>query len=153
MTTTIQEDIRLALDNAVPGHHEPGMAQIKHGTAHSVIKAVFASLSAAAAVDVTTAASKSKATVSGVLLASGENLPAIGSILALRVTAGSATAGARITTDAGGTAGAPGANGPGIALVSDDGKTLTFEATVTGFVLEYTPRAAVAMTTPNAIAG
>lgn len=149
MTTTIQEDIRAALDNAVPGHHEPGLARIKHGTAHSVIKATFAALDATA-VDVTTAASKAKATVAGVTLATGENLPAIGEILTLRVTGGSATAGARVVTDAGGTAGAPGANGPGIALISDDGKTVTFEAAVTAFVIQYKPRAAVAVTGANA---
>ena len=36
---------------------------------------------------------------------------------------------------------------PAMATLSDDGKTLTFETTVTGFVLEYAPRAAQDLTT------
>jgi hypothetical protein len=43
-------------------------------------------------------------------------------------------------TDAGGTASAT------VALLSDDGKTLTFEGTVTDFVVEYIPRASTDMT-------
>lgn len=31
----------------------------------------------------------------------------------------------------------------GLALLSDDGKSLTFPTTVTAFVLEYVPRSAV----------
>lgn len=52
-----------------------------------------------------------------------------------------ASAGARLVTDAGGTAAA------GVATLSDDGKTLVFETTVTGFVLEYYAKPAVDMTT------
>lgn len=66
-------------------------------------------------------------------------LPAIGSVLSLRVVAGAAAAGARTISDSGDTASAT------VALVSDDGLVLTFEDTVTDLVLQYMPRAAVDM--------
>lgn len=65
--------------------------------------------------------------------------PAIGAILSLRVTAGAAAAGVRMVADAAGTASAT------VALVSADGKTLTFEDTVTAVVIQYMPRSAVDM--------
>jgi len=94
----------------------------------------FASLTSAAAQDVTTAASKAAATISGLTLDTGVNLPPISQVVTLRVTAGAAAAGVRAVTDAGGSASSS------VALISDDGKTLTFETTVTGFVLTYIPR-------------
>ena len=86
-----------------------------------------------------------KLTFTGLVAAAAHNLsdaahgalPAIGDVLTLRVTAGAAAAGDRMVTDAGGTASAT------VAKLSDDGTTLTFEANVTGFVITYTPRAAV----------
>jgi len=86
-------------------------------------KLVKTGLTAATSFDITSAAL-------------GSN-PAIGSIQTLRVTAGTAAAGHRNVTDAGGTPSAT------LATISDDGKTLTFEGNVTGFILTYTPRAAV----------
>jgi hypothetical protein len=68
--------------------------------------------------------------------------PAVQNWTTLRVTAGAAAAGARLLTDVGGTPSTT------VATLSDDGTTIVFEAAVTGFVLEYTPRAAVAMTSP-----
>jgi hypothetical protein len=67
------------------------------------------------------------------------SLPAIGVILSCRVTAGAAAAGVRKVGDALAT---PDAN---VVAISDDGSTLTFEANVTGFVLQYMPRAAADM--------
>lgn len=62
-------------------------------------------------------------------------------------TGGAGAVGARVVTDAGGTAAAPGATGnanvAGVALLSDDGTTLTFEGTVKAIVVEYIPRSAV----------
>jgi hypothetical protein len=63
--------------------------------------------------------------------------PPIGCISTLRVTAGAAAAGDRAVTDAGGTASAT------VAKLSDDGKTVTFEAGVTAFVMQYMARSAV----------
>lgn len=70
-------------------------------------------------------------------------------VTALRVSdvsGGTGAAGPRHVTDAGGTAGAPGATGPGIALLSDDGATLTFEGTVKAIVIEYVPRSSADVT-------
>lgn len=69
-------------------------------------------------------------------LALGSN-PAAGQIQALRVTAGAAAAGLRQMGDSGATPSAT------VATISDDGKTITFEANVTAFVMLYTPRSAV----------
>lgn len=117
------------------------LQKMKLGNMLNPVKVTVAGLAAAASVDITTAAVRAAATISGLDRDTGDNLPAILSVTSLRVTAVDTGAlGPRAVTDAGGTAGAPGANGPGIALLSDDGATLTFEGTVTGFILEYIPR-------------
>lgn len=99
------------------------MAKAQLGNMLQPVKLTKTGLTAAASFDITSAAL-------------GSN-PAIGSIQTLRVTAGAAAAGHRNVTDAGGTPAAT------LATISDDGKTLTFEANVTGFVLTYTPRSAI----------
>ena len=117
------------------------LQKMKLGNMLNPVKVTVTGLTAAAAIDITTAAVRAAATISGLDRDSNESLPPILSVTALRVTGvGTGALGPRAVTDAGGTAGAPGANGPGIARLSDDGKTLTFEGTVTGFVLEYIPR-------------
>jgi hypothetical protein len=62
-------------------------------------------------------------------------------VFAARVTGGAAAAGARMVSDAGATASAT------VATLSADGATLTFEAGVTGAVVSYMPRPAVALDT------
>lgn len=117
------------------------LQKMKLGNMLNPVKVVVVGLTAAAAIDITTAAVRAASTITGLERDTGDSLPAILSVTALRVTGVDTGAlGARSVTDAGGTAVAPGLNGPGIALLSDDGKTLTFEGTVTGFVLEYIPR-------------
>ncbi len=136
-TNTFQE----ALEQANPNFLADVLRLLALGNFFAWIKVTFAGLTSAAAVDITTAASLSKATIVG--WATDEvnaALPPIGNVQALRVTAGAAAAGARFITDAGGTPSST------VATISDDGKTLTFESTVTGFVLEYQPRPAHAMT-------
>lgn len=108
-------------------------AKVKLGNALSKIKATFVGLTSSATQNITTAAAKAAATLSGITLDTGELLPAIGQVVTLRVTAGAAAAASRDVTDAGGTASAS------LALLSDDGTTLTFEAAVTAFVLTYYP--------------
>jgi len=145
MPTAARIRIRDVLNRANPNDLPDALRMTKIGDQITPIKATFAALSAAAAQDITTAAAKTAATITGITLADGENLPAIGQVSALRVTAvGTGNVGPRMVTDAGGTPLASPA-GPlfGVALLSDDGKTLTFEGTVTGFVLEYFPRPAV----------
>lgn len=62
-------------------------------------------------------------------------------VVSARVTGGAAAAGPRIVTDAGGTPSTT------VATLSADGTTLTFEAGVTGAVVTYVPRPAVALST------
>jgi hypothetical protein len=103
------------------------------GNQLSKVKVTFTGLTSAAAQDITTAAAKAAAAISGISLLPGENLPPIGSVVALRVTAGAAAAGVRTIGDTAATAAAT------VTRLSDDGKTLTFEAAVTAFVLVYYP--------------
>jgi hypothetical protein len=150
MTTIADKTPREILDQSNLNELADALKKIKFGRQLSRIKVTFAALTAAAAVDITTAASKAAATISGITLATGENLPPIGVWQALRITA-SGTAGslgAYLLADTGATAIVPpgGAGAAvGIAKLSDDGKTITFPNTVTGFVLEYFPRTDVAM--------
>ena len=99
--------------------------------------------------DITTAASLIGATIDqGITLDADERLPAIGRIVSLRSTAGSlAVQGTHVVSDSGGTALVPSATFPGVATLSDDGKTVTFQAGVTAFVLVYYPRPDVELTT------
>jgi hypothetical protein len=123
--------------------------QILLGNMCAMVKVVVTGLTAAATVNITTAATLAAATVTGIALAGdGELLPPIGHVRTLRVTAvGTGATGPRVVTDAGGTAIAPSAGIAGVALLSDDGTTLTFEGTVTGFVLEYFPAPALPLST------
>lgn len=113
--------------------------------ATSVIKAVVTGLAATATPDITSAAVKAAAVITGVSLETGENLPPIGALIALRLTA-SGTApslGVYVFGDSGATAIVPpGGAGlaVGVAKISDDGKTITFPNTVTGFTIIYIPR-------------
>jgi hypothetical protein len=131
-------------------------SKAKLGTFMTQVKVVAAGLTAAASFDITTAAFKALSTINGIDLNTGENLPAMGRVLTLRVTAsGTANSvGSYGLTDTGGTAVSPtaGAN-MGIAKISDDGKTLTFLTTVTAFTLYYFPVAGTAMNTLFPTAG
>lgn len=138
-TTTQQNTVRRELNAGNANTVADILKRIKAGDMFAVLKVTFAGLTSAAAQDITTAASRAAATIVGGDFNSDELLPAIGGVTTLRVTAGAAAAGHRAVTDAGGTA------STSLALLSDDGKSLTFEAAVTGFVLTYRPRPAVAM--------
>jgi len=144
-TTTKPSTLAAELDRASPGDVSDALRMVGLGRLLDPVKVTVAGLTAAAAVDVT-AIPRALVTINQGLkgLAAGEALPAILAVTALRVTAvGAGALGPRVATDVGGTPGAPGATGPGIATISDDGKTLTFEGTITGFVLEYIPRSKV----------
>ena len=141
MTTTKTSTIQQALSQANPNTIADALKLVDLGKMFPVIKVTVAGLTAAASVDLTSAAVKAAATIVGInALVDGEYLPAIGSLLSLRVTAGAAAAGERMISDVGGTASAT------LATLSDDGTTLLFEANVTGFVLVYSARPAVAVT-------
>jgi hypothetical protein len=151
MTTSRTPTVREAVNSGNPAVMASALQHVALGTMLGKIKVVVASLSATATPDITSAAVKAAATITGITLQSGENLPAIGVVVSLRISAsGTATSlGTYGISDAGGTAIIPpgGASAAmGVALLSDDGKTITFPNTVTGFVLEYFPAASGGMT-------
>lgn len=136
---TLQEVLNKANLNQLP----TVVQKMKLGNMLNPVKITVTGLTAAAAIDITTAAVRAAATITGLERATGDNLPAILAVKTLRCTAsGTANSvGSYAVTDAGGTAVSPtaGAN-VGLALLSDDGATLTFPSTITAFVLEYIPR-------------
>jgi hypothetical protein len=145
-TATKTRTIRDALNTAKEGEMDDALAKVQLGNHLAPWKVTFAALTSAAAQNITTAAALAAATMGSLSPAAARaddftQLPPILSVTYLRVTAGAALAGTRIVGDAGATALAGDAAGPGVALLSDDGATLTFEAAVTGFVLGYIPRA------------
>lgn len=150
MTTNVNETMQRVLDQADPDKLADALRKMLFGRMQDPIKVVAAGLTAAAAFDITLAAFKALSTITGLTLATGENLPAIATVVSLRVVAsGTATSlGTYGISDAGGTAIIPpgGASAAmGIALLSDDGKTLTFPNTVTAFTLVYRGRSATEM--------
>lgn len=151
MSDTVLKTLQRAADQAGLNELADILHKVKFGHMLQPIKAVVTGLTAAAAIDITTAAVKAAATVTSIALDTGENLPPIGSLLSLRVTA-SGTAGSvgtYIFTDAGGTAIVPpggASSAVGIAKISDDGKTITFPNTITAFTIEYMARASVDVT-------
>lgn len=157
MTTTVNNSPRLELNRAQPGRLPDVLREMKFGDMHAPIKVTVAGLTAGATFDITSQAVRDKVTAMvgrtpTPTFAAGQPdlLPAIGHLVNLRVTAASAgtTVGTYVLTDAAGTPIVPpgGASAAaGIASLSDDGKTLVFPANVTGFILTYFPRAAVAM--------
>lgn len=134
MTTTKIETLQRALNDANPNEVADCLKRMKLGNILAPVKVTFTGLTSSATQDITTAAAKAAGTITGVSLDTGENLPAVNGIHSLRVTAGAAAAGPRQVTDTGGTASAT------VAKISDDGKTITFEAAVTAFVITYLPR-------------
>lgn len=131
------------LDQANPNFLADVLRQIGLGSLLTPLKVTFSGLTAAASFDITTAANFEFATVNqGSPIYDNQGyLPPILCVNTLRVTAvGTGATGARFVTDTGGTASST------VAKVSDDGKTLTFEGTVTGFVIEYIPRSITSMT-------
>jgi hypothetical protein len=148
MTTTQTETTQRVLDKANPDNLPDALRKVEVGKMSAVVKATFTGLTDVAAQDITTAAAKAAATIAGIDLDTLENLPPIGQILSLRTTAGTmATHGGHIVVDVGGTALVPQADSPGVATISDDGATLTFQAGVTAFVIQYIPRSAVDVST------
>jgi hypothetical protein len=151
MTTTRDQTYGEILDSANLGKLDAALQAVKLGQALSQVKVVATGLTGDASFDITTAAVKAASTITGIYLPDGTNLPAIGDVVSLRVTAAGTgtTVGAYAITDAGVGAIALSpttSSRVGLALLSDDGKLLMFpSADVTAFVLTYRPRTAVAM--------
>lgn len=153
-TTTKPKTTQQVLDEAIPDQIADAARRVALGTILQPLKITVTGLTATAAVNVTSAAVLAAAVIN-----LGNNnynasklLPAIGAIRNLRVTASGtpASLGTYIPTDAAGTMVIPpgGANvAVGVCQLSDDGKTITFPNTITGFVLEYIPRPPADLTT------
>jgi len=119
------------------------LKKVKLGNVLAPVKVTFVGLSAAAAIDITTNASRLAATIVGLDRGLSDNLPAIHAVKTVRVTAsGTANSlGTYAIGDAGSALLSPlGSTVVGVALLSDDGKTLTFPSTITAFVIQYIPR-------------
>lgn len=157
-TTVINETLAKVLAEADPNRIADALRSYGIGMHLSPMKYTWLGATGATAVAITTAAFLALATQGAntpTLPAAQATLPPALVIGTLRVTTGpSGSVGPYIVTDAGGTprstalAGASGAQvaQPGVALLSDDGSTLTFATNVSGFVLEYIPRGATDVT-------
>ncbi len=142
-TTTKTQSFQAAVNVGNLNNIADALREMKAGYCLSPIKLTLSSMTGTAVLKITTAAVKAKAVAagsSGITLDTGENYPAIGIVKTLRVTTGNASAGLRSMSDSGDTATTT------IALLADDGTTITFEDTITGCVLEYYPAPAVVMT-------
>ena len=152
MTTTKTQTVQDILTQANPVNLADVLRLLGLGRLFAPVKVVVAAATATATWDITTAAFAAAATttITGIdAIASGAGLPAIGAMLTLRVSSsGTANSvGTYILSDVSGTPLIAGTStAVGVATISNDGKTLVFPNTITGFVLEYTPRPEVAMT-------
>ncbi len=139
MTVSVATTLKSALDKGNLNNLATCVQKMKLGTMLSPLKRTFTGLTAAASFDLTAIDATGETTG-----AANPNRVAANAIQTLRVTAGAAAAGHRNVTDVGGTPAAT------LATISDDGKTITFEANVTAFVITYLPRSAVDMTAADA---
>ena len=137
-TSTSQRTLQVVLNEANPNDNDAALAQLDLGTVFAPLKRTFTGLTAAAAFDLTLIDGTGETAGA----ANPNRIPA-NIVRTLRVTASgtAATVGAYFVTDAAGTAVSAATSGAaGIALISDDGKTVTFPTTITAFIVEYMPR-------------
>jgi hypothetical protein len=162
-TKTYQRTLQDALNDANINELADILRNMKLGDMLSPVKVTVTGMTGAASYDITNPTTFAGATVTiAGLPNSGDaespifpsalvELPPILSVRTLRVTAATtaASAGTYVVSDAGGATVSPATHTiVGVALLSDDGKTLTFpSADVTAFILEYTPRSALDLQT------
>jgi hypothetical protein len=138
-TATVTPTLQSELDLARPDEIADVLRLMHLGTMLTPLKRTFTGLSSGTAFDLTAIDGTGETTG-----ASNPNrLPAL-AISALRITAGAANHSPCLVTDTGGTA--TDTATISVATISDDGKTVTFGAGVTGFVIEYIPRSKTSMT-------
>lgn len=125
MTTTQESTIQSVLNEADPNRLADGLRKAKVGDALQGLQKTLTGLTSLAAQDLTTIDDPDDTSV---------KLPAALVITGVRVTAGAAAAGARFISDEGSTPSTT------VAALSADGKTITFEAAVTAFVIYYVPK-------------
>lgn len=133
MTTTATITVQAALDKADPNEVADLLRLMKLGTMLTPLKRAFTGLTSGTSFDLTAIDGTGETTGP-----SNPNRLAALIVGTLRVVTGTAT-GPRQVTDSGGTA------TTAVAKISDDGKTLTFEAAITAFTIEYVPRPSVDM--------
>lgn len=137
-TNTKPRSLQNVLDAGNPNDMDAAMAQLDIGTVFTPLKRTFTGLTAAASFDLTAIDGTGEITGPSNPLRLAANI-----VRSLRVTASgtAATVGSYFVSDAGGTAVSAATSGAaGIALISDDGKTLTFPTTITAFTIQYMPR-------------
>lgn len=122
MTVTTAETLKSVLTKADPNKIADALAKVNLGNMVVPNKQTYTGLVSAAAHDLTDVAHGGQ--------------PAAMVIGSVRVTAGAAAAGLRQIGDAAATPSAT------VATISDDGKTITFEAGVTAFIVSYLARSA-----------
>lgn len=121
---TIQEVLNAGDANEIAD----ALRKIRFGNMVTPLKRVFTGLSSAASFDLTALDAYGETTGP-----SNPNRLAALAVNTLRVVTGTAT-GVRQVCDVGATL------STSIARISDDGKTITFEAVITAFTIEYIPR-------------
>lgn len=134
-TTTIERTLKQVLDDANPQDIADALRAIRLGTTLRPLKRTFTGLTSSATQNLTLI----DGTGETAGLANANRLAAL-CVATLRVTAGTLAAGAALVTDTGGTPLAIGTTNNHVVTISDDGKILTFQAAVTGFVITYVPR-------------
>lgn len=137
-TATTTRSTKVVLDEANPSEIADGLRKLQLGTVFNPLKRTFTGLTAAAAFDLTAIDGSGETTGASNPLRLPANI-----VRSLRCTAsGTANSvGTYVVSDAAGTATSPTASTvAGIALISDDGKTITFPTTVTAFIISYLPR-------------
>jgi hypothetical protein len=145
-TATIAPSLQAALNAADPNELADILRLIKLGNILTPLKRTFTALTGAATYNLTAL----DATGETVGVANPNRL-ALLALRTLRVTAATTgtTVGVYALVDSGGAALTPNTSSVvGLAIISDDGTTLTFpSADVTAFVIEYVPQSASSMTT------
>jgi hypothetical protein len=136
MTTTSTKTIQNALDNAEPGELESALQKIALGSMLTPIEETITLVAVATHVDLLTDSSAGKAAQQ---------------VIYCRVTSvvgGTGAAGCRQVFDASATPRAPAGGGqPGVATISADGNTITFEGTVKAVLIKWLPVPTVATST------
>lgn len=123
-------DARHALNSGDPRQQAAVLQAVKSGDMGSLITATFTGLTSAAAQDVTSAEAFANVALTGWTPDADDiALPPVGTVVSCRVTAGTAGVLARYATD----------TAPTVTTVqvSADRTTVTFEAVVTAFILQY----------------
>lgn len=146
MTLSVATTLKSVLNSGKPAQLADAAKVMQLGTMLTPLKRAFTGLTSGTVFDLTAIdATGETAGASNPL-----RLPAL-CVNTLRVVTGSTGVGAYIVTDAGGTAvTAATSTVVGIALLSDDGKTLTFPVALTAFTIEYIPRSTVDMNAAQA---